>query len=117
VRHDGQMPDPLWTPLSFVPGPLRTFEAVYPEGEALVRRPIIGVLIEEEVRLGPGGAVIRTGVTRSVMAEQADVGSRDIEAAGESVAYVGVFEVGQEPLAEFVERARLALAELDADDD
>jgi hypothetical protein len=56
----------LWTPVSFAAGPLNAFEALHVEGGQLVRYPIIGVLIEEEVRLGLAGEMVRAGVTRSV---------------------------------------------------
>ncbi len=105
----------IWSPVSFAPAAGLSHESVYLDGDGFLRRPIIGVLIEDEVAAGPDGRWHPTGVRRSVMAEQADSGSADIEGAGGSVDFVGVFEVGQEPSAELVRRARNAMEALDRD--
>jgi hypothetical protein len=108
------MTESMWNPLSFTAGPLGMFEAVYMEDDGqLVRFPIIGVLIEEEMTLGPAGTFVASGTTRSVMAKQVEPGSADIEAATGGASCVGVFQVGQEPTEELLERARKALAAAD----
>jgi hypothetical protein len=110
LGKDGLMNE-VWNPVSFTAGPLGMFEAVYMEDDGrLVKTPIIGVLIEEKMTIGAAGTFVGSGVTRSVMAKQLESGSADVEAASGGAACVGVFEVGQDPTDELLQRTRAALA-------
>ena len=62
LRQDEFMVASMWSPVSFTAGPLGMFEAVYLDDDGqLIRVPIIGVLIEEEVQLGADGKLAGTG--------------------------------------------------------
>lgn len=81
--------------MGFTALPIGAYEAIYLQDDgSLVRMPILGVMIDEEVIPVGSNDVVRTGATRSGMAHQVEPGVRDLELADNSMGFVG----GSNPL-------------------